>query len=261
MSDHSTAIFKLMKEVCDGDRQAQQQLRQMANRFFSFAGFDRYLFTVQCEIWNVQRCFVATGSRSISFFIPATFELENVQLDGDVYSFLAKDGRTQAATLTQLNRTWDLLPWGGDRVTAEHVERAFLGCHRENQTDDVACPPIGIFRFEGHCFCALECTSQDRLFSIFVHAGTADDFSRCVAPMLECFNTISTFDELARIEFTKKFGVTEEDLDSIALDQLDIYIDGEFDLTYRLPEEEAVEYVRACFSSNGNLVEVGFGNY
>lgn len=260
MDDNSRAgaVFKLMQQIREGDAQAQQQLRDMADDYFEFPGGHNYLLTMPCEVENARKCFVASGK---SFFIPDSFGLKDVQLDGGVYSFFAKDGRVQTATLTQLERIWDPLPWGGDRVTADHVERAFLNCHRECSVTELICPPIGVFQFDFDYFYAEECRWQDRRFSVFVHVRLADDFDRCVAPMLERFNAISEFDAAARNGFVKELGATEEDLNAITLDQFDFYIDGEFDITYGLPGEGPIEYVRACFSSDQKLVEVTFGNY
>ncbi|MNW19227.1 hypothetical protein D3C71_2191270 [compost metagenome] len=52
-----------------------------------------------------------------------------------------------------------------------------------------------------------------------------------------------------------------EELEMINLDCLDYYKQGEFDLSYYLAEDAAVEYVRVCYSKDGLPVEATFGNF
>ncbi|MNY51206.1 hypothetical protein D3C86_1867750 [compost metagenome] len=52
-----------------------------------------------------------------------------------------------------------------------------------------------------------------------------------------------------------------EELEMINLDGLDYYKQGEFDLTYYLPEDSAVEYVRVCYTKDNLPVEATFGNF
>ncbi len=260
MNDHSRAhaIFGLMRQLNEGDAQARQQLRTLAEDHFEFPGSPHDLLIISCQIANARECFIYDGWGR-SFFIPSSFALKDVQRAEGVYTFLAQDGRVLAATLPQLERAWDALPWG--RITAGHVERAFLSCHRECNVAEIDCPPIGAFQLEDGCFRLHVSRWQDRRLAVFVHVRLADDFDQCVTPMMERLNRLSEFETMARNEFRKVFGVTEAELNAITLDQFDFYLDGEFDLTYGLPESEAVEYVRAWFSASQELAGVSFGNY
>lgn len=233
-NQRAEAIFDLMRRVEQGDSAAELQLRQMSERYFDLPGVHHYLLTSSCDIEDVRRCFLSSGC---SFWIPDSFNLVKVDFEGGVYKFVGQDGRIQTGTRQQLVRIGWNLPWGSNRVTAKHVERAFQTCHIENDATEIPCPPLGSFKFEFDEFTCDEYSWKNRIVYISVKASTNDEFRQCVSSLIRITNRLSEFDAAARKEFATVFKFTEEDLQELRLNDLLLYIDGEFDMRYLLPED------------------------
>lgn len=257
--NHRTeAIFELMRRVENGDANAEKKLRQLSDSYFEFPGTRNYLLTTECEVEHVRKCIAPPGW---IFFIPDSFSLEHVEFDDGTYTLFGRDGRTQKATHKQLRRIVNNLPWGGQRVTAKHVERAFLTCHLEDDVSEFNCPPLGNFKFEYDTFTLDEYRWQDQIVFLSVCARTKAEFEQCLGSLLATLDRLSEFDAVARSEFARVLRFNNEELHQLAMNDLLFYIDGEFDIRYPQPEDSEIEYVEACFSKDKKLLDVTFGNY
>lgn len=251
-------IFDLMQRVRKGDSAAESKLRKESEAFFDLPGKHHFLVLVSSDIEHVKRCYL---SSACSFWIPESFELVKVDVEGDVYRFLGKSGQVQTGTQEQLVRTGFHLPWGSNRVTARHVERAFQTCHIENDVREILCPPIGTFKIHCDIFSCDEYSWQNRPVNIVVNGRTKADLEQCVNSMIQTLEGISELDAAARKEFATFFEMTDEEVQELPLNDLMFYIDGEFDMLYLLPEDAGIEYVQGTFSADQRLLEVTIGNY
>jgi hypothetical protein len=202
---------------------------------------------------------VPLEERPVSMY-PAALKIKKVNLNKEVYSFFAKDGRFLSANLEELSTMWNLIPLGGERVNDGYIEWAFFNCIREKNTTEYIHPGIGEFIFVGE-YAFDDYQSEEHAFSIRVHVDDVDDLRACCLDIDGLLDRIPELDRISRRELADKLSMEAEELEMINLDCLDYYKQGEFDLTYYLAEDAAVEYVRVCYSKDGLPVEATFGNF
>ncbi len=260
-------IFDLLAKIRDGNKEALQEAKRLADKFFLLnREYNLCLLVFEYhEIVGVQKCFTFKGGISFSFFIPESFSLKEVTFDGEIYLFFAEDDRVITATSKQLEGTWEELPFAGIpkelRVTVKHIERAFLNIEKNN-CSDYQDEYFGLIEWTSQSYYSIhEYEKEGYNFSIIVKTQGLERLKKSLLLLRKAINTIELLDKMARKELKKEFTPTDEELDAVSLGLIEFYEDGEFDLYYNLPEEEALEYVKVCFSKESNLLLATAGNY
>lgn len=259
----TTKIFDLLGRISDADPEAGKEAESFAGQFYFWEqqGASALLIFKECEVDQVQKCFAGYPGGASSFYVPAGFKIKSVTLEKGTYTFMAEDGKSVSANLEELGRMWDLIPLGGGRINESYIDWTFLNCSRKKDTADYTQRGIGEFTFAYGTYTFDEYQSKDHSFSIIVHVDDVNDLRTCLSEIDFVLNQIAGFDETSRNELAVKLSVTADELEMISLDALDYYKQGEFDLTYCLPEDAALEYVRVCYSKDGLPVEATFGNF
>lgn len=259
----TTKIFELLRKVNHAEPEARKEAANFAEQFYYWEqqNSNALLVFEHCEVDGVQKCFAGYEGGASSFYVPSGFKIKSVTLDKGTYTFVAGDGRVMVANLEELARMWDLIPLGGGRVNETYIDWAFFNCNREKDTTDYLQQGIGEFTFAYGTYTFDEYQSKDHNFSIVVHVDEVSDLRACLSGIDAVLNRIPEFDETSRKELAVKLSITAEEMEMISLDGLDYYKQGEFDLTYCLPEDAALEYVRVCYSKDGLPVEATCGNF
>ncbi|SHE53825.1 hypothetical protein [Pedobacter caeni] len=264
ISDKDTGkIFELLSRIRDEDPDARKEAAAFADQIYYWEEQNSNVLLVfeHCEVDRVQKCFAGYRGGASSFYIPSGFKIRNVTLDNRIYTFVAEDGRSVSAGLEEIGRMWDLIPLGAGRVNESYIDWAFSNCSRKKDTADYTQQGIGEFTFAYGTYTFDEYQSKDHSFSIIVHVDDVKDLHTCLSEIDPVLRRIPELDSTSRKELAAKLSITKEELEMISLDALDYYRYGEFDLTYCLPEDSAVEYVRVCYSKEGLPVEATFGNF
>lgn len=258
----TTKIFDLLRRISNADPEAGKEAESLTDQFYFWEqqGASSLLVFEHCEVDQVQKCFAGYPGGASSFYVPGSFKIKKVNLNKETYSFFAQDGRFLSANLEELSTMWDLIPLGGGRVNEAYVDWAFFNCIRKKNTTEYIHPGIGEFIFVGE-YAFDDYQSEEHNFSIRVHVDDVDDLRACCFEIDELLDRIPELDRTSRKELSDKLSMGAEELEMINLDCLDYYKKGEFDLTYYLPEDSAVEYVRVCYSNDGLPVETTFGNF
>jgi len=258
----TTKIFDLLRRISNADPEAGKEAESLTDQFYFWEqqGASSLLVFEHCEVDQVQKCFAGYPGGASSFYVPGSFKIKKVNLNKEIYSFFAQDGRFLSANLEELSTMWDLIPLGGERVNEAYVDWAFFNCIRKKNTTEYIHPGIGEFIFVGE-YAFDDYQSEEHNFSIRVHVDDVDDLRACCFEIDELLDRIPELDRTSRKKLSDKLSMGAEELEMINLDCLDYYKKGEFDLTYYLPEDSAVQYVRVCYSNDGLPVETTFGNF
>lgn len=252
-------LLEILGKMRAGDSAATEEIRAYVSDVFFWK--QGCLAIVDTEIEGVLKCFTYTASQVTSFYLPGAFGVKTVYFSNGKYHFLSVKEITFSASLEQLQSTWQELPFGGNRLTRHHVERAFEDCNKPHDTHPHHDARLGLFSYAYGMFTREGGAGATTSFATCVHVP---DRHRLVAsiPLLQgVIDDIDTYDNIARKELAKAFSPTPEELASLHLGMVDFFESGEFDLTYALPEGTAVEYVRVCFSTKGEPVETTAGNF
>lgn len=258
----TSKIFDLLSRIVSAGSEAGKAAADFADQFYFWEqqGARSLLVFENCEVDGVQKCFAGYPGGASSFYVPNSFKIKKVGLNKGIYNFLAKDGRFLSANLEELSTMWDLLPLGGERVNESYISWAFFNCIRDKNTTEYIHPGIGEFIFVGE-YVFDDCQLAEHNFSIRVHVDDVGDLRACCLEIDGLLDRIPELDEISRRELADKLSMEAGELEMINLDCLDYYKQGEFDLTYYLPEDAALEYVRVCYSKDGLPVEATFGNF
>lgn len=255
-------IFNLLISANRGDSDAKQKAKSMADLFFEWeAGESLLIIFNESTIYNVQECFVSNRNSDTTFYIPASFAVNNIDFNDNVYSFQSVDGRLQQATLAQLGSTWDLLPVGGNRITEMHVEQTFFNCNNVHNTNEVIDNTLGTLQYVHGTYSVDQVAIDAYTFALIVHCNNSTAVHACLEPIGTMLTKLSAYDIIARKSLAEKLLITVDDLNKISIDYVDYYIGGEFDFTYAPAEGYNLEYVRVCFSKTGIPTETTFGNF
>lgn len=263
IDDKDTAkIFDLLGRISNANPEAGKEAESFADQFYFWEqqAARSLLVFEHCEIDQVQKCFAGYPGGVTSFYVPGSFKIKEVRLKKERYSFFAEDGRFLTANLEELSTMWDLIPLGGERVNEAYISWTFFNCIKEKNTAEYIHPGIGEFIFVGE-YVFDEYQSEEHNFSISVHVDEVDDLRACCLEIDRLLERIPELDKISRRELADKLSMEAEELEMINLDCLDYYKQGEFDLTYYLAEDAALEYVRVCYSKDGLPVEATFGNF
>jgi len=266
-NERAKDIFLLLARIREGDAQALQEAEQIADKFFLLNNENNLCLLVFAhpEVPKVQKCYTFRGGLSTSFFIPESFELKDVKLEGEIYSFFSKNGTVISAILSQLDSTWNQLPFAGHkeelRVTHGHVERVFLNIGKNNPSE-YQDEYLGFIEYQSWgCYMISEYKEGVYNPNIYVQTNDLGKLKSCLPPLKKILSIIENLDKKARKELKKDFNPTEEELAAVSINGIEFYEEGEFDFFYNLPEEEVMEYVRVCFSKESIPIETTFGNY
>lgn len=261
MSDYKRDqyLFELVGKISGGNEAAVQEARSLGVYFF-WSNFD-CLLIVASDIEGVYKAFTFCNGQSFSFFMPTALSLKEVRFDENVLHFTFLTGVDFYASIAQLCNSWNELPFGGNRITSQHVETAFLSCNKVHHSDSYTDEMLGVFSY------AYGVYSQDGFsqggcdFAISAHVADRDRLRALMSSLNGLVSEIAVYDATAKDALLKAFAPTVEELAMLSLGYLDYYEKGEFDLTYALPEGSAMEYVRVCFNDDRTPAETTFGNF
>lgn len=247
--------FSLMRKAVNGDQAALESLRVRPGRLFKTG--DKALLVI-CPtdiagVWN--GLYISDDGQNGRFWMPQSFDVSEASYQDETLSLRARDGRSIQATPDQLRWMFEELPFGGSRINAPLVKRVFESCGKPTDTSDHVDDTLGRFIFRERRGYVRELAP-----TLMVHTRDRRKLDAACAHLVSLMTRIDQLDSIAKEQLRKRFSPTADELDALRLEGVDFFVDGEFDLTYLVPEE-AIEYVRVCFGKDCAPVEATFGNF